>query len=119
MVGAESVDDVRRDPYLGTVVHVVRARQARPNLPAAGCPFCVGGLESPEPYDVRSFPNRWPAMPAERCEVVLYTSQHDATFPSLGTSGARRVIDLWAERTSALGARPDVDYVLAKVPLQS
>lgn len=102
----------RVDPHLGTVVHVVGTRQARPNLPSTGCPFCVGGLEAPEPYDVRWFANRWPAMEGDRCEVVLYTPDHDATFASLGTAGARRVIDLWADRTTALGERDDVDYVL-------
>lgn len=106
------MDEVRTDPVLGTVVHVVGARQKRPNLPSSGCPFCVGGIEAPEPYDVLSFPNRWPAMDGDRCEVVLYTSDHDATFPSLGVSGARKVIDLWAERTAELGGRDDVDYVL-------
>lgn len=104
--------DVRVDPYLATVVHVVGARQARPNLPDTGCPFCVGGREAPESYDVRWFPNRWPAMPDGRCEVVLYTPDHDATLASLGPVGVRRVIDLWAERTAALAARADVAYVL-------
>jgi UDPglucose--hexose-1-phosphate uridylyltransferase len=104
--------DRRHDPYADVVVHVVGSRQGRPNLPSQGCPFCPGGLEAPEPYDVRWFRNRWPAMPGDRCEVVLYTSEHDATFPSLGRAGARKVVDLWAERTSALGARDDVDYVL-------
>jgi UDPglucose--hexose-1-phosphate uridylyltransferase len=104
--------DTRIDPYLGTVVHVVGTRQARPNLPSTGCPFCPGGLESPEPYDVRWFKNRWPAMHPDRCEVVLYTSEHDATFPSLGETGARKVVDLWTERFLDLGARDDVDYVL-------
>jgi UDPglucose--hexose-1-phosphate uridylyltransferase len=51
-------------------------------------------------------------MPGDRCELVLYTPDHDATFPSLGHDGARKVIDLWAERTAALGTRSDVDYVL-------
>jgi len=106
------MEQVRVDPVLGTVVHVVGARQKRPNLPSSGCPFCVGGLEAPEPYDVLSFPNRWPAMEGDRCEVVLYTPDHDATFASLGVDGARRVIDLWSDRTAALGARDDVDYVL-------
>jgi len=104
--------DQRVDPYLGTVVHVVEGRQARPNLPSTGCPFCVGGLEAPEPYDVRWFPNRWPAMEGDRCEVVLYTPHHEATLVSLGVAGVRKVIDLWAERTTALGRRDDVDYVL-------
>lgn len=107
-----AVERVRTDPVHGTLVHVVGTRQARPNLPSTGCPFCVGGLEAPEPYQVRWFENRWPAMEGGRCEVVLYTSQHDATFASLGVPGARAVIDLWADRTAQLGARADVDYVL-------
>ncbi len=107
------MSETRVDPTLATVVHIVGTRQTRPNLPSTGCPFCVGGVEAPEPYDVRWFPNRWPAMEGDRCEVVLYTPQHDATFYSLGVEGARKVVDLWADRTSALGARDDVDYVLA------
>lgn len=104
--------ETRIDPVLGTVVHVVGARQARPNLPASGCPFCVGGREAPEPYDVGWFQNRWPAMAGDRCEVVLYSPIHDATLPTLGVPGVRKVIDLWANRTEQLGRRDDVDYVL-------
>ncbi|MEY4364752.1 MAG: galactose-phosphate uridylyltransferase, partial [Actinomycetota bacterium] len=103
---------MRHDEWLGTAVHVVASRQSRPNLPAGECPFCPGGLEAPGPYDVRWFPNRWPPMDGERCEVVLYTPEHDATFHSIGTAGVRRVIDLWAARTSALLAREDVELVL-------
>jgi UDPglucose--hexose-1-phosphate uridylyltransferase len=109
---APSSTDRRIDTFLGTVVHVVQSRQTRPNLPSSGCPFCVGGLEAPEPYEVRSFPNRWPALGEGRCEVVLYTPEHDATFASLGVAGARRVIDLWVERTAALARLPDVEFVL-------
>jgi UDPglucose--hexose-1-phosphate uridylyltransferase len=105
-------DDVRVDEQTGARIFVVASRQERPNLPEVTCPFCVGGLEAPEPYEVRWFRNRWPAMPGDRCEVVLYTAEHDATFWSLGAAGARRVVDLWAERSAALGARDDVDYVL-------
>lgn len=104
--------DTRVDPHRGTVVHVVQSRQQRPNLPTTGCPFCVGGLEAPDPYDVRWFPNRWPALGTGRCEVVLYTPEHDATFASLGAAGARKVVDLWADRTSALRALPGVEFVL-------
>jgi UDPglucose--hexose-1-phosphate uridylyltransferase len=109
---ADGESGLLEDVHTGIRTYVVGSRQARPNLPDASCPFCPGGLEAPELYDVRWFPNRWPAMPDERCEVILYTPDHDATFSSLGPAGARRVIDLWAERTEALGARPDIDYVL-------
>ncbi|MEN9745626.1 MAG: galactose-phosphate uridylyltransferase [Actinomycetota bacterium] len=105
-------DNDRLDPHSGARVHIVAARQNRPNLPSSECPFCVGGLESPEPYDVKSFANRWPALETGACEVVLYSSQHDATFASLGSSGIRNVIDLWAERTTQLQQQNDVDYVL-------
>lgn len=102
----------RRDALTGAVVAVNPARQDRPNLPATGCPFCVGGLEAPEPYDVKAFVNRWPSLPADRCEVVLYAPEHDARFWSLGPDQAARVVDLWAERTASLGGRPDIAYVL-------
>jgi UDPglucose--hexose-1-phosphate uridylyltransferase len=104
--------DLRIDAHTGAVTFVVASRQERPNLPEVTCPFCPGGLEAPEEYEVRWFPNRWPAMPHGRCEVVLYTPQHDATFWSLGVAGARKVVDLWAERSASLGAREDIDYVL-------
>ena len=102
----------RVDPFLGTPVHVVTARQDRPNLPSDECPFCVGGREAPDQYSVRAFPNRWPALAEGRCEVVLYTPEHDASFSSLGAGGARQVIDLWADRTTALSALDDVEFVL-------
>ena len=104
--------DVRTDHLTGATTVVVGSRQGRPNLPADGCPFCVGGLEAPEPYEVRAFPNRWPALGDGRCEVVLYTPDHHQTFWGLGVDGARRVVELWAERTRVLGGRDDVDYVL-------
>lgn len=108
--------DVRVDPALGIVVHVVGHRQSRPNLPSntdsRRCPFCPGGLEAPVDYDVRWFANRWPAMTGERCEVILYSPRHDASIATLSVEQVRRVVDLWAERTVVLGARDDVAYVL-------
>lgn len=108
--------DFRHDPFTGSSVHIVGHRQSRPAMssqaPPTECPFCPGGLEAPEPFVTRWFPNRWPAMPDGRCEVVLYTSDHDATFHDLGDRRARGVIDVWAERSRVLGDRPDVDFVL-------
>ena len=107
-------DDIRIDEFLGTRVHVVAARQNRPITKSADsdCPFCVGGREAPEPYNVRAFPNRWPSLENGECEVVLYSPQHDATFASLGAHNARTVIDVWAERTTALRALDNVEYVV-------
>lgn len=124
--------EFRRDPLTDEWVAIVGDRQDRPNHPTTGCPFCVGGLEAPGPYTVRAFPNRWPPLvpgppvefadasddlhatrpPRGAAEVVLYTSDHDGSLASLGVAGARAVVDLWAERTEALMARPEVEYVL-------
>ncbi|NCW90579.1 MAG: hypothetical protein EBV80_00330 [Acidimicrobiia bacterium] len=61
---------------------------------------------------MKSIANRWPPMPSERCEVVMYTSDHDARLATLPATQLSALIDLWAQRTEALGARHDVDYVL-------
>ncbi|MDP8992116.1 MAG: galactose-1-phosphate uridylyltransferase, partial [Actinomycetota bacterium] len=106
---------MRVDPLTGVPVVTTSSRQDRPNLPDhpdQACPFCPGGLEAPEPYDVRWFENRWPALPDGRSEIVLYAPDHDATFWSLGVEGAAKVVNLWAERTERLAARADVAYVL-------
>lgn len=125
-------NELRRDALTGEWVSVVGARQHRPNLPETGCPFCVGGLEAPDPYDTRWFVNRWPAyepgQPVDlsameaagvdrvaavgAAEVILYSPIHDGSLGSLGVEQIRKVIDLWAERTAALLTRPEVAYVL-------
>lgn len=124
----DRASEQRLDALTGEWVTISGHRQGRPNLPSTGCPFCVGGLEAPEPYDVRVFENRWPALapgppldlevgattaPARgAAEVVLYTPDHEASMASLGEAGVRRVIDVWAQRSAALLARDEVEYVL-------
>jgi UDPglucose--hexose-1-phosphate uridylyltransferase len=51
-------------------------------------------------------------MPDQRAEILLYSPQHDADLGSLDVEQGRRLVDLWAERSLALGRRHDVDYVL-------
>ena len=104
--------DTSVDPLTGRHVAIVDNRQARPNLPADSCPFCPGGLEAPDSYETRWFVNRWPPLPDGRAEVLLYSPQHDASMATLSVPQARAVVDLWAERTVALGERADVAYVL-------
>jgi UDPglucose--hexose-1-phosphate uridylyltransferase len=128
--------ELRFDPLTRQWVNIVGHRQSRPNLPTGECPFCVGGLEAPDPYDTRWFPNRWPpyepgppidalvldgapsdgtapVLPAVgAAEVVLYSPRHEGSLGSLGEAQIRKVVDLWAERTAALMARPEVEYVL-------
>ena len=126
--------ELRFDALTGEWVNIVGHRQGRPNLPSDPCPFCVGGLEAPDPYDVRWFANRWPALApgdppnfvgdsdtldgaravpaAGACEVVLFSPEHDQSLASLPVEHVRKVVDLWAARTVALLARPEIEYVL-------
>ena len=124
--------ELRFDALTREWVNIVGHRQQRPNLPVEDCPFCPGGLEAPEPYDVRWFANRWPALtpgdafdvvtaeavgtahvPAVGAsEVVLFSPEHGQSLARLGAAGVRRVVDLWAERTEKLLARPEIEYVL-------
>ena len=124
--------ELRLDALTGEWVNIVGHRQGRPNLPEGSCPFCVGGLEAPDAYDVRWFENRWPAyapgapldlnrataegatrVPAVgACEVVLFSPRHDQSLSTLTLEQVRAVVDLWADRTEALLARPEVEYVL-------
>jgi UDPglucose--hexose-1-phosphate uridylyltransferase len=124
--------ELRFDPLTRTWVNIVGHRQARPNLPDRGCPFCVGGLEAPEPYDVHWFPNRWPAFSAAApidlaaaeaagttalpaagaCEVVLFSPEHTQSLATMPVAHVRKVVDVWAARTEALLERPEIEYVL-------
>jgi UDPglucose--hexose-1-phosphate uridylyltransferase len=79
--------------------------------PVGGARSARAGLEAPEPYDVRHFPNRWPALPHGCHDVILHSPDHQASFPVLGEEQAARVVDLWSARTAAFGARDDVAYV--------
>ncbi len=124
--------EFRFDPLTREWVNIVGARQSRPNLPSDDCPFCVGGLEAPEPYELRWFANRWPALaPGDAidlvaaeaagmttvpavgaCEVVLFSPDHEQSLATLPLTHLRKVVDLWAERTTSLLERPEVEYVL-------
>ena len=92
-----------------------RPPPGRPNLPSDGCPFCVGGLEAPDPYDVRWFPNRWPALApgrADRSRAIDGSRRHERTRRGRRVRGravlarARRVARDAPARAGAQGRRP-------------
>ena len=98
--------DLRFDELSGATVLVTPGRQARPNLPARRLPVLrrrAGGaraLRRPgrSPTGGRRYARR--AGPRS-------CSTRPTTTPACGSSGATgvaRVVDLWAERTEALGA---------------
>jgi UDPglucose--hexose-1-phosphate uridylyltransferase len=114
-----TTSEVRRDVLLGDSVAIASHRQGRTyHPPADQCPLCptTGDRLSEIPdssYDVAVFENRFPSLAGDsgRCEVVCFTSDHDASFASLTEEQAALVLDAWTDRTSELSHLPSVEQV--------
>ncbi|MFE8948140.1 galactose-1-phosphate uridylyltransferase [Streptomyces sp. NPDC007856] len=114
-----TTSEIRRDVLLGDSVAVASHRQGRTYHPPANeCPLCPtwGDRLSEVPdssYDVVVFENRFPSLAGDsgRCEVVCFTSDHDASFADLSVEQARLVLDAWTDRTSELSHLPSVEQV--------
>ncbi|WP_328560946.1 galactose-1-phosphate uridylyltransferase [Streptomyces coelicoflavus] len=114
-----TTSEIRRDPLLGDSVAVASHRQGRTyHPPADQCPLCPSSgerlSEIPDSsYDVVVFENRFPSLAGDsgRCEVVCFTSDHDASFADLSEEQARLVLDAWTDRTLELSHLPSVDQV--------
>jgi UDPglucose--hexose-1-phosphate uridylyltransferase len=81
----------------------------------------------PGPWQVAVFDNLFPAFtplahdppsleiptaPATgACEVVVFTQDTEASLGSLPLPHLALIVDVWADRTAVLGARPEVAYV--------
>ncbi|MGW2117503.1 galactose-1-phosphate uridylyltransferase [Streptomyces zhihengii] len=114
-----TASEIRHDALLGDSVAVASHRQGRTyHPPADECPLCPsrdGRLsEIPDTdYDVVVFENRFPSLAGERgrCEVVCFTSDHDASFADLSEEQAGLVLEAWTDRTAELAAVPGVEQV--------
>jgi UDPglucose--hexose-1-phosphate uridylyltransferase len=132
---AQAGCQLRYDPLLGAQVMYAARRQDRGYLPAAAdCPLCpsAGGRRTEIPasdYEVVAFENRYPALAASagpasqvgallpvrpsagRCEVICFTSDHDASFAELTPDRARLVTEALIDRTAELSDLPGVAQV--------
>ena len=123
--------DAMRDEWVAVASH----RHRRTHLPAPeACPLCpstaLRATEIPaRDYDVVVFENRFPAFagpPVDdalapgvgatsvgrgRCEVMCFTSDHDASFATLTPRRLRTVVEAWVDRTLTLGAMDGVEQV--------
>jgi UDPglucose--hexose-1-phosphate uridylyltransferase len=114
-----TTSEVRRDPLLGDSVAIASHRQGRTyHPPADECPLCPSQgerlSEIPDSsYDVVVFENRFPSLAGDsgRCEVVCFTSDHNASFADLTEEQARLVLEAWTDRTSELSHLPSVEQV--------
>src|SRR5580693_706288 len=110
---------IRWDPLAGEWVVIAAARQDRTFLPPADqCPLDPSRPGRPteipaSSYDVVVFENRFPSLrePLGRCEVVCFTSDHDASFAELSPRRVRTVLEAWIDRSEVLGALPQTRQV--------
>ncbi|MFE6285885.1 galactose-1-phosphate uridylyltransferase [Streptomyces sp. NPDC057877] len=114
-----TTSEIRPDALLGDAVAIASHRQGRTyHPPADECPLCPSQgerlSEIPDSsYDVVVFENRFPSLAGDsgRCEVVCFTSDHDAAFADLSDEQARLVLDAWTDRTAELSHLPSVEQV--------
>jgi UDPglucose--hexose-1-phosphate uridylyltransferase len=131
------VTERRYDPTSGEWVTFATDRQHRTYKPADFCPLCPTlpgrpATEIPFPsFEVVTFDNRFPSLSpdpptpdvtgselcpvtpaAGRCEVVVYSDDHDATLADLPGERVRMLVDVWADRTEVLATEAEVRYVM-------
>ena len=121
----------RYDRYSGQWVTVATHRQDRTFLPSAHyCPLCPTTGETTvateigrSDFEIAVFDNRFPSMwpqppqpkvtatggnriePAYgRCEVVVYSADHNTTLAEVGIERLRLLVDVWADRYLVLAA---------------
>ncbi len=122
----------RYDRLTATWIAFSPARNTRPHSsdrPTEGpaCPLCPGGPEMPFSYEAAVFDNRFPALleppppvPAAtwirpsvgRCEVVLYTEEHEGSLATLSPEALARVVAVWRDRSRDLWADERHRFVL-------
>lgn len=124
------MSELRYNPLLATWVIHAASRQNRPHLPKDYCPFCPGSGKVPADYDVLVYDNDFPVLtqnplpPGEapvhvykqkeaygKCEVILYSPDHNASFNSLSKQHIEKIVRIWKERNDELSKDPDIVYV--------
>ena len=127
---------LRWHPLRGEWIIYAAHRQNRTFLPPPDynplAPTREGGVPTELPqgnYDIAVFENRFPSLvpgPGEppevphartapglgACEVVVFTQDPNTSLAELPEEHVTLLIDVWADRTTELGSREDIGYVL-------
>ncbi len=122
--------ELRWNPLLKDWTIVASHRQNRPQMPKDWCPFCPGSGKVPENYEVLKYDNDFPALsenPPEpdmvgsdfyksakafgKCEVILYSPDHNKTLPELPLEHIRKLVDLWCVRFIEIAKDEKVKFI--------
>jgi UDPglucose--hexose-1-phosphate uridylyltransferase len=99
-------------------------------MPKDWCPFCPGSGKVPDCFDVYEYDNDFPALaldPPEpdnvvtdffkvrpaygKCEVILYSSEHNVTLAQLSLTHIQKLVNLWVERFNAIKQNEKIKYI--------
>ncbi|MCP5465528.1 MAG: galactose-1-phosphate uridylyltransferase [Thermotogae bacterium] len=125
------MSELRWNPLLKTYTMVASNRQERPHLPENWCPFCPGeGKNVPDDYTVYKYDNDFPVLKTNpdipeksesslyrteenygKCEVILYSPEHNKTLSELSHEHVRELIKLWKIRNDELSKDKKIKYV--------
>ena len=145
------MSEFRKDPIAGNWVLIAPERAGRPTDFAKGttkvvgrsdsCPFCPGNEamtppavltapESRDPWKIRVFPNKFPALEATGSvgegdvanlealhgvgvhEVIVETPDHGATLATLALDSIEDVLRVYQSRIRALAKDPQIRHVV-------
>jgi UDPglucose--hexose-1-phosphate uridylyltransferase len=124
--------ELRWNPLLRCWTIVAGRRIKRP-WRSGECPFCPGNEETMGSWKVLALPNKYPALSPSapevsgddmfgrtralgECEVVIEVPQHEGDFPDFPLDQVTLYVELLAERTSILGAKP---YIKCVIPFKN
>ena len=124
--------ELRYNSLIGDYVMIASHRQERPQMPKDYCPFCPGSGKVPDDYTVFAYDNDFPALsqnPIEpddvdngllfqakhaygKCEVILYSKDHNATLCDLSVEHITELVNLWQVRISDLSKDSKIKYIM-------
>ena len=124
--------ELRLNPTSAEWVIVSAAREQRPILEGAGCPFCPGSKEVPSgDWDVLVLENKYPsltgdppepeavAVPPYRvrrshgaCLVVVFSPDHHLQLAQMTVQHIQKIVDTWAGLFEKFSQDKAIKYVL-------
>ncbi len=125
--------ELRWNPMINDWTMIASHRQNRPQMPKDFCPFCPKFGKVPD-YDVYAYDNDFPALsqnPPEmeypvteagkllykvapsygKCEVILYSPEHNGSLCLLPRPHIVKLVNLWIERFRAMESDKKIKYV--------
>ncbi len=122
--------ELRHNPITDEWVIVSSDRRKRPVQPKnKACPLCPGGAEFDRTYDLAVFDNRFPSLTLSaptvrnvegmfknapafgKCEVVVYTSEHDCAMSKMPIDQIEKLVYVWEDRTRELLKEEKIKYI--------